>query len=500
MKKHIVFLSACLTLAGCASQPALVESEAIQKYLPVSTLKAKLADEVDNELNILSPKYYEKATDLYAQAMSLAKADNNKASAKAEEGLKALAQAKKTEALNKDVLEEVLAVRAKAVKSKASISSPDAFEDAEEQLLELTSLIENGDVEKAKENRAKAMKAYADIELASIKVNIVDAAKKAIEQAKDNDIDDYAPRTMKLAEEDYQLALNTLDADRRETTKANEHAQRSIWNVERAIGISEVIKNFEQSDFEEEDKVLWYQEQVARIVSPIQSKVGFNDQNKQVVKTLTGKVQNLVDEKDSVTVAMTAAQARELKIAKEKELALAEAKAREAKIAKEKELALAEAQQKVDADNQRKAEVAAKFNGIQSMFTQNEADVYRQVDNVLIRAHGFSFKSGNSEIDAANFGLLNKIIKAIGEFPDAQLVISGHTDNSGSDAINLRLSKERGKKVADFLIEVGHIDAGRIESNGYGKAKPVARNDTKEGRAANRRVEILIVNNVEPIL
>ncbi len=486
MKNHIVLLTACLTFAGCATQPSLLEDQAIQKYLPVSTLKTQLANEVGNELNILSPNSYAKATELYAESMKLAKADNVKATDTANEGLKYLAKAKKTEMLNKDVLEEVLAIRAKAVQSKAAKASPEAFAKAEKELLKLTTLIEKGDVDKARSGRADVMKAYADIELASIKVNIVDAAKVAIEKAKKDNIDDLAPRTMKLASEDYQLALNTLDADRRATDKANEHAERAIWNVERAVGIADVITNFKESDYEEEDKVLWYQEQVARIVSPIDSKVGFDNENKQVVKGLSTKIQQLVADKDSVTVAMTEAQTRETQVLKEKELALAAATARELNIAKEKEMALA-----------RKAATAAKFSSTQSLFSQDEADVYRQGDNVLIRAHGFSFKSGNSEIDASNFALLNKITKAIAEFPNSQIVVSGHTDNIGGDQINLTLSTSRGEKVANFLTEVGQIDSGRIQSNGFGKTKPVASNGTVEGRAANRRVEILIVNNVD---
>ena len=497
MKNHIVLLTACLTFAGCASQPLLVESQAIEKYLPVSTLKTQLANEMGNELSILSPSSYAKANDLYAEAIKLAKADNPKATAKANEGLKYLAQAKKTEAVNKDVLEEVLAVRAKAVKSRASKAKPEAFAKAEKELLKLTTLIEDGDVDKARAGRADVMKAYAEIELASIKVNVVASAKEALNNAKKYDIDNLAPRTMKLAEEDYQLAVNTLDADRRDTEKANVHAQRAIWNVERATGIAAIIQNFRQSDYEEEDKVLWYQEQIARIVSPIESKVGFDSENKQVVKGLTAKIQSLMSEKDSVTVAMTEAQAREALVLKEKDVALAAATARAASLTQDKEMALAAVEAKAAEEQQAKAAIKAKFTGIQSLFGQDEADVYRQVNNVLIRAHGFSFKSGNSEIDASNFALLNKINKAISQFPDSQIIVSGHTDNRGSDAINLKLSTERGQKVANFLVEVGQIDSGRIESKGFGKTKPVASNDTSEGRAANRRVEILIVNNVD---
>lgn len=506
MKNYIVFLTVCLTFAGCASKPSLKEDQAIQKYLPVSTLKAQLANELDSELDVLSPKSFAKANELYSDAMKLAKADDPKALEKAKEGLKQLALAKKTEMLNRDVLEEVLSVRAKAIKSKASAASPEAFAKAEKQLLKLTKLIENGDVQEAKEERTETMRAYAAIELASIKVNIVDAAKVAIENAKKKDVDDLAPRTMKLAQEDYQLALNTLDADRRETEKANGHAQRAIWNVERAVGIAEVITHFHQSDYEEEDKVLWYQEQVTRIVSPIEQQVAFDGSNKVMVKGLNSKIQRLVSEKDNVTVAMTEAQERNMQIAKEKELALAaaqaemsvamsQAKEREMKIAQEKEQALAAAQEKAENEKRRNDAITAKFKGVQSLFNQQEADVYRQGDNVLIRAHGFSFKSGNSEIDASNFALLNKITKAISAFPNSNIVVSGHTDNRGSDEINLKLSTERGNKVANFLSEVGQVESGRVESNGYGKSKPVASNDSVEGRAANRRVEILIVNN-----
>ena len=121
--------------------------------------------------------------------------------------------------------------------------------------------------------------------------------------------------------------------------------------------------------------------------------------------------------------------------------------------------------------------------------------MYRQMDNVLIRAHGFAFASGKSEIEAINFALMNKIIESLKEFPKSKIVVSGHTDNLGSANLNLELSEARAKKVAEFLTQVGRIPAERIQYVGYGKGRPVASNDTPEGRAANRRVEVLIVNN-----
>lgn len=129
------------------------------------------------------------------------------------------------------------------------------------------------------------------------------------------------------------------------------------------------------------------------------------------------------------------------------------------------------------------------------MFDTTEAEVYRKVDDVLIRAHGFTFKSGNSEIDSSNFALLNKINEAISKFENASIVVSGHTDSTGSDEINMKLSQQRAEKVAQFLAQVGRISPNRIEHKGFGKSRPVASNETDEGRASNRRVEILIKNS-----
>ncbi len=140
------------------------------------------------------------------------------------------------------------------------------------------------------------------------------------------------------------------------------------------------------------------------------------------------------------------------------------------------------------------AEQRRAIDKVQSMFTPAEASVYQQRRNVLISAHGFRFPPGGSELESQNFVLLNKIIKAIETFPESRINVSGHTDSTGSPAINQTLSELRAANVAKFLSEVGGIDAARISANGYGKERPVASNETAEGRAANRRVEILIIN------
>lgn len=140
-------------------------------------------------------------------------------------------------------------------------------------------------------------------------------------------------------------------------------------------------------------------------------------------------------------------------------------------------------------------EEQARFERVQSLFNETEANVYRQKNNVLISVHGFKFPVGSAEIRPDNFGLMNKIVQAIEEFKSARISVSGHTDSTGSADANKILSENRARNVAKFFVEVGGIDAKRIQAQGYGQEKPVASNQTAEGRALNRRVEILIMND-----
>ena len=76
--------------------------------------------------------------------------------------------------------------------------------------------------------------------------------------------------------------------------------------------------------------------------------------------------------------------------------------------------------------------------------------------------------------------------------PDVKVAVHGHTDNIGSATKNLSLSKNRAQSVHDFLIAKG-ITANRLQYDGFGPNKPIASNKTEEGRAQNRRTEIVIL-------
>lgn len=102
------------------------------------------------------------------------------------------------------------------------------------------------------------------------------------------------------------------------------------------------------------------------------------------------------------------------------------------------------------------------------------------------------FETNKYELKSESTQELERLIKMMRENATLQIEISGHTDNSGSESLNQRLSENRAKSVYDFLILHG-ISASRLKYIGYGMSRPIASNDTEDGRAKNRRTEIKII-------
>ena len=102
------------------------------------------------------------------------------------------------------------------------------------------------------------------------------------------------------------------------------------------------------------------------------------------------------------------------------------------------------------------------------------------------------FTTGGSTVAETSIDEIGRVAQRMIEFPDAQLVLEGHTDSSGSADLNRRLSQQRAEAVKQILTNRFNIDASRIEAVGRGEDTPAFSNDTTEGRAKNRRVEAVL--------
>jgi OOP family OmpA-OmpF porin len=108
-----------------------------------------------------------------------------------------------------------------------------------------------------------------------------------------------------------------------------------------------------------------------------------------------------------------------------------------------------------------------------------------------IALYGILFDTGKSEIQASSEKAIGSVASYLKENPDVNVYIVGHTDNTGDYAMNLKLSKERGESVKNYLVIKYGISASRLSGDGAGPICPVTTNDTEEGRTLNRRVEIV---------
>jgi outer membrane protein OmpA-like peptidoglycan-associated protein len=120
-------------------------------------------------------------------------------------------------------------------------------------------------------------------------------------------------------------------------------------------------------------------------------------------------------------------------------------------------------------------------------------EVERQGDQLNIVMPGsITFATGKAEIQPSFYYTLNQLSSSFREFQDSNLVITGHTDSVGSYETNQVLSNRRADSVAQYLRGNG-IDPSRLQTIGAGSSLPVVSNETNEGRAQNRRVEIKLV-------
>jgi OOP family OmpA-OmpF porin len=100
------------------------------------------------------------------------------------------------------------------------------------------------------------------------------------------------------------------------------------------------------------------------------------------------------------------------------------------------------------------------------------------------------FDFDKAELKPSARDVLDEAVKTMQDNPTLRVVVEGHADSIGSEAYNQRLSERRAEAVKRFLVQRG-VESSRIETRGFGETKPIASNDTKAGRAENRRAEII---------
>lgn len=123
------------------------------------------------------------------------------------------------------------------------------------------------------------------------------------------------------------------------------------------------------------------------------------------------------------------------------------------------------------------------------------AEVVQEGDELRVKFQdAILFDIDSSEIKPSAKENLQGMAAVLVKYPETNLVVAGHTDNTGTDPYNQKLSERRAYAVKDYLVTYG-VGPGRLRAEGLGEARPVASNDTAGGRTQNRRVEVQIAAN-----
>lgn len=437
----------------------------------------KMEEAKSSNLKLLSPSNFEKALNNYNEAKDEFKSGANlkDIQEKISDVIKFLDAAKEKSEVSNITLKNSLKARGDALKVSADLNAPDLWKQAEDKFRDAGEEVEDGDIPSAEDYSKEAEDLFKSAELKSIKTMYLDETWRLIDAAKEDDADSYSPKILAKATKLANDAAKELTNNRYDTDVPRSLAQQAKYEAEHAIYYTKFIKNFEDSDKSLEDLLLSYEDPIKKITEHFDYEAKFNQPIEKVINEI---VQKIVDLK------------LELEKSQQNNMDLTD----EVKILKEELGGVSKEKSELSAKMQKLAEIKAKYEKIQNSFGKNEADIFREGNNIYIRLVSLNFPVGKSIIEPVNYPLLAKVQNAIKEFPNCTVVVEGHTDSYGSDRKNMELSQERASSVKQYLLANMNLDPTKVKAFGYGETKPIASNDTKEGRAKNRRIDLIIKN------
>ncbi|OFZ21844.1 MAG: hypothetical protein A2202_00260 [Bdellovibrionales bacterium RIFOXYA1_FULL_36_14] len=428
---YMLLILIIITFWGCSNYPTIVEFPATANSADeVQKFSSDMQSALDRQIDVLSPTSYEKAQDALDDALSAQERgkDPEVILHAVAVGRAQLNEANKFAQISHVNMEDVVIARQAALTAGANKLFPDDFKKADENLRAVTTDVEENKLGVIAENRPILQQEYRDVELKAIKKNNLGPAHEAIALAIKEGASTYAKQSLAIAE----LAVNNADAfitAYRNNTYAIQ--ARSADALEKANHLVKITRS---------------------------SKAG----NK-----ITSEESALMIEKEQIKTQD-----------KRDELAMERSKSQD--------MAVETRYLKSD------KEYNQSFETARAQFEKNEAEVYRQGNQLVIRIRSLNFPVNRSHLRGENYPVLGKVANVIKGFNNPTVVVEGHTDSDGSKEQNDRLSVERSQTVSNYLISSGVIESEKISTVGLGSKRPLASNKTAEGKAQNRRVDIVI--------
>jgi OOP family OmpA-OmpF porin len=400
------------------------------------------------------------------------------------EGMAAIDTATKAAAAARASLSSVVKTWTDALAADAPKLAGETWERAADRFNDAMVANERNDMRNAQRRAAEAEVLLRDAELIAIKGGVLNEARGLIAQAEEAKVDKVVPRTLQAAKRYLAEAEREIQLNRYDLASPRSLAAQARYEARHALHLSQVIQQvLEQEDDGQaglEALILSWEEPLKRIASEMELSARFDEGFQRAMQELLEHAQ----QQHQVTRRLTL----ELEDKNQQIASLkSDTQRLEARLGgvSDERIAL---QRRLDAQERVRANVAS----VSAAFTPDEARVFRQGEDVVISLLGIKFASGRSSVDASNGALMNKVRESLALFPGSSVVVEGHTDANGSDSANLILSQDRADAVKQYLVSNFQFDPERITSIGYGEARPVATNETADGRARNRRIDLVI--------
>lgn len=479
---HLVSLLLVGALATTVVNPAQAESaeDARSKLFADATAALNAANAARSSL--LAPKSYSEASARYKKAEAQLKSGASIESIQRNlrRASKGFTTASKAATLASQKLAPALAARAAAAEANADKHAAADWKAGETALGDAIKRLEAGREKSALGYSETAVEKYREGELSAIKSSFLDETRALLSDAKKLRADRYAPKTYEAATTLVAEAEQQLEQDRYDTDRARNTARQAKHEAYHAIYLAGVAADVRKGDRTTEDVLLEWENSLRRLGDVIDTPLYFDNGETAAVNTLIAKVNDMN--------ALVERLAQDLGEREAQVAALDD----EVTQLNKKLGGESAAVQSLNAILEKQEQHRQRFSQIENSYLLSEAEVMRQGNDVILRMVGLTFDSGASELKEEHTELLQKLRASADVFPRSILSIEGHTDSYGSDTANLALSESRAAAIRDYLVNKTGMDALRISSVGYGESQPVANNETAEGRAKNRRIDIVI--------
>jgi len=373
-------------------------------------------------------------------------------------------------------IERMKALRESALKANAPANAEQQWERGEKYYSRALAAESDGRTDKANDAASDAIQQFDEAELLAIQSTVLAEARTALSAAKANRAAKYAPQTFQHAETLAAQATNLLSSDRYATDQATLLATEAAAAARHADQITAIARGKPKT----EELILQWERYLSRVQAAAALTTPLDTDPAVAVKQLETEVSRMRG--SEIQLRSDLADSRAFNAALEEEIRLLDDELGGASSERQQLLIQLEAQ----------ARSKEQFSQAEALFDKDEAIVFRQSDNIVIRLLGLSFDSGSSKLGPGNEALLAKIGRVIAIYPGSLILIEGHTDSQGSDRNNKRLSEQRAQSVANQLVSDMYISAMRLNAVGYGSDRPIANNETKLGREQNRRIDLLI--------